>query len=177
MANKWVPEYGAAPTYSQIAHTLLRVPNPFAHFHRPRDMGFSNWYPHSALEKQTLLAETLAKEVDGYMLELGSFIGNSAAAWVQALRSVGKKKATVVCIDTWLGDVQMWHWGNRFLGPAGASGEPRLYEQFMINSLEKNVSSAIVPMRTSAVVSRPSDESTYAALASLVNSTMLPSSP
>lgn len=141
----------AALSYRQLALTLLRVPDPFAHFVPPPDIAPSDWYPHSALEKQPTLAQVLAKEVDGYMLELGSFIGNSAAAWVRALRAVGKPDASVVCMDTWLGDVQMWHWRGTWL-TAGKLGEPRLYEQFMTNSRAKNVSSNIVPMRTSAVV-------------------------
>ena len=83
----------AALSYHQLALTLLRVPDPFAHFVPPPDIAPSDWYPHSALEKQPTLAQVLAKEVDGYMLELGSFIGNSAAAWERALRAVGKPRA------------------------------------------------------------------------------------
>ena len=138
-------------TYRRVSMALLKVPDPFAKFKPPKDMHYDDWYPQSAFSRQELLAKTLAAEVGGYMLELGSFIGNSAATWVRALRSVGSD-APVVCIDTWLGDVNMWHWRQKFLGPAGETGQPRLYEQFMLNSIGKNVSSQIIPMRASAIV-------------------------
>lgn len=61
--------------------------------------------------ESTLLSalQVLVDEVDSYMVELGSFVGNSAAAWVRALRAAGKSNVAVICMDTWLGDVAMWH--------------------------------------------------------------------
>ena len=132
--------------------TLLKIPNAYTNFVAPADMSVAKWYPHSYISKptNTLLTQVLASSVDSYMLELGSFIGNSAIGWVKALRAVGKESA-VVCIDTWLGDLAMLHWRGKFL-ETGKTGTPRLYEQFMINTRAQNVSSQIVPMRQSAVV-------------------------
>ena len=66
-------------TYRRVSMALLKVPDPFAKFKPPKDMHYDDWYPQSAFSRQELLAKTLAAEVGGYMLELGSFIGNSAA--------------------------------------------------------------------------------------------------
>ena len=138
-------------TYRELSRLLLNVKDAFLGFSKPKGMEYDNWYQHSSVERETALAQVLAAEVDGYMIELGSFLGNSAAAWVHALRAAGKNNATVVCMDTWLGDVNMWHWRRKFLS-ADTTGAPRLYEQFMINTRAMNVSSQVVPMRVPAVI-------------------------
>jgi hypothetical protein len=111
----------------------------------------SYWYPHSSLS--TMLALQLAQHVDGsgWMLELGSFIGNSAITFARALQRL-RKDTVVVCMDTWLGDANMWEWKGNWLGPASASGEPRLFEQFKLNVLNKSLDGKILPVRTSATV-------------------------
>jgi hypothetical protein len=87
----------------------------------------------------------------GYLLELGSFIGNSASTFARAMQ-LQKLNATVVCMDTWLGDDNMWVSKGRWLGQQDKSGQPRLYEQYMINVVGKGVSELVLPVRTAATV-------------------------
>ena len=139
--------------YAQLADALLgKGVRPFSHFQPPPDMGPSFWYPHSSLSVH--LAVQLAKYVhgDGWILELGSFIGTSASTYAKALQYLHKDRVVVVCMDTWLGDVNMWEWKGSWLGPASRSGEPRLFEQFKLNIMNKSLDNMILPVRTSASV-------------------------
>ena len=142
-----------ATLYDRLADAFLgHCVRPFARFAPPADMRASRWYPHSNLQRHKGLARRLAFLVNGsYMIELGSFIGDSAIVWANALEDAGATDAVVICMDTWLGDVNMWWWKDRWLGPQGASGEPRLYEQFMANiAVEARVRSRVLPVRTSS---------------------------
>ena len=84
-----------------------------------------------------------------HAVELGSFIGNSGTVWSLTARELGMN-AAVVCIDTWLGDQIMWIQKGNALGPPGRDGQPRLYEQFMLNVAGKNASDRVVPVRMPA---------------------------
>ena len=55
-------------------------------------------------------------------------------------------------MDTWLGDVNMWRWKGSWLGPAGPTGKPRLYEQFMLSVIDFGFADVIIPVQISASV-------------------------
>ena len=58
----------------------------------------------------------------------------------------------IVCMDTWLGDVHMWHVKGDNLGHQADTGEPRLFEQFMSNIKHKNYTDLVLPLRAPAMV-------------------------
>jgi hypothetical protein len=87
-----------------------------------------------------------------WILEIGSFIGNSAVTWVKATRAAALASATVVTMDSWLGDVGMWQWKDKWLGPRSSDGSPRLFEQFMANIVDKNASDRVLPLRVPSAV-------------------------
>jgi hypothetical protein len=138
--------------YQRLADGILGVGHkPFAEY-----MHFvpaNNWYGHSALSREHELSDLLASGVpeDSYILEIGSFIGNSAIEWARAAQNHGRN-TTIVCVDTWLGDVGMWHDKGKWLGPRGIDGEPRLFEQFLANVHASGFSHRILPVRMSSVV-------------------------
>lgn len=146
-----------AITTRELGNALLGAgfEDPFAGFKakQPRDMAYNDWYPHSQLRQHADLVDVLVAGLGsgGWVLELGSFIGNSASVWAAAIKRQ-KLDATLVCMDTWLGDVFMWKSKGQWLGPQSRSGQPRLYEQFMLNVAGKNVSDVVIPVRTSAIV-------------------------
>ena len=76
-------------SYADLARTLLNVTgSPFDGFRPPHDMHQDNWYPYSQVSiMHGDLAEALVDFVGdgGYMVELGSFIGNSATSWARAI--------------------------------------------------------------------------------------------
>ena len=143
-----------SPHYAHLADALLgRCVRPFARFAPPADIHVSHWYPQSNLVRYKGLARVLAPYVNGsYMIEVGSFIGDSATVWARYMQQASSD-AVIVCMDTWLGDVNMWTWKKRWLGPQGIAGEPRLFEQFMTNiAAYPRFGSRVLPVRTTASV-------------------------
>lgn len=140
-------------SYVRIAGALLGDAHvkPFKQFLAPPDIQPTSWYASVFARAHRDLARemVLAAGPHGYVVELGSFIGMSATALVQAARRLNYS-TTVVCVDTWLGDLKMWERKGRLLGPQGSSGEPRIWEQFMVNVISNNASSQIVPLRMPA---------------------------
>ena len=95
-------------TYATLADTLLgHGVRPFYKFQPPPDMRPRHWYKHSGLTRGLALHLAVHVEHGGYILELGSFIGNSATTWAYAVRYLRKVNVSIVCMDTWLGDVNM----------------------------------------------------------------------
>ena len=145
------------------------------------------WYHQSAFARQHRdLAQALVSSVEreydpsaggrhaqaavrgAWMLEVGSFIGNSAVTWGRAAIRA-KSNLTIVCLDTWLGDVGMWQRKGKWLGtPDRVTGEPRLYEQFMANVQGWNLSGRVLPLRAPASVG-------LRYLSSLIDTGQLPS--
>ena len=81
-----------AMTRQDLGRALLgpQFADPFAGFRvveRPRDMTFHDWYPHSS-SFGDLAARLVNESVGdgGWLLEIGSFIGNSATAWARAIK-------------------------------------------------------------------------------------------
>ena len=131
------------------SHSECRIP-PLSYAHsrplRPRWFTITTCLSSfaSRLSRPQILLNTVRTD-DAWVLEAGSFIGNSATVWANTAKDLGMN-AAVVCIDTWLGDQIMWVQKGNALGPPGADGQPRLYEQFMLNVAGKNASDRIVPV-------------------------------
>lgn len=106
------------------------------------------WYRGSLTYHRDLALEMVRHAgTDGYIIEFGSFIGNSALAWHRAIRRL-QYGTVVVCVDTWLGEANFWRMKGKLLGPQGLDGQPRLYEAFMLNT--RNASRHILPLRMAA---------------------------
>ena len=119
--------------YARMADALLGPGvRPFEGFfadRRPSDMKAKYWYGSVFATNHHDLARILLLTVrssDAWVLEAGSFIGNSGTVWSLTARELGMN-AAVVCIDTWLGDQIMWTQKGNALGPPGRDGQPRLY--------------------------------------------------
>eukprot|EP00966_Prymnesium_polylepis_P114108 2637145-Prymnesium_polylepis.1 len=137
--------------YDGLADALLgQGVRPFDHFKPPPDISFNNFYRSTFATAHKVLARFLARHAGngGWILELGSFVGNSATVLARAAVKSGVD-APVVCMDTWLGDVGMWvHHRLR----SGRMGEPRLFEQFMANIVGFNATDRVIPVRVSSQV-------------------------
>ena len=130
---------------------------PFEGFRPPDDMRAHYWYGSVFSMSHYDLAEILLTTVqdawhdDAWVLEAGSFIGNSAVTWASTMRAL-QMRSVVVCIDTWLGDIIMWEKRGKMLGKPGADGQPRLFEQFMLNVAGKNMTEYVLPLRMPASI-------------------------
>ena len=149
-----------SPTYSRLADALLGAGvRPFDGFRPPVDMRPSYWYGSvfamSHADLATILLQQARRDAadgeDPWVLEAGSFIGNSAVVWASTMRALHIRSA-VLCIDTWLGDLIMWEKRGKMLGKPGADGTPRLFEQFMLNVAGKNASADVLPLRMPALL-------------------------
>lgn len=138
--------------YERLADALLgRCVRPFAAGSPPGFVGH-HWYKWSHLGRHVDLLDRLVAQANAsYIVELGSFLGDSAAAWARAIKRT-RTDAVVVCMDTWLGDVNNWLWKRYWLGPQGPTGEPRIFEQFLANIVGDNLTDRVLPVRTSSTV-------------------------
>lgn len=98
------------------------------------------------------LIESLLPSNEGsikFIVEAGSFVGSSANMWAKLAR---KHNATVLCIDTWEGDVNMWTLPN-FVAPMSIKyGRSHLYDNFIQNIIDGNVTDVVLPLAASSIV-------------------------
>lgn len=93
-----------------------------------------------------------------FWVEAGSMLGNSAIFTSQILTDSGHRDASIVCIDTFLGDVNMWSWDAdihrkgqwSFLGHK--QGHPTIFLRFLANIAASNYSHMVLPIPTTAIV-------------------------
>lgn len=113
-------------------------------------------YPHSNL-RPDLVDMALAHVKPKFWLEVGSFIGNSAIKTAQRIKEKNLD-TSVVCLDPFTGDVNMWAWEKkkvqkkewRFLSPE--HGEPGIYNRFRANVVNAGVADVIVPIVATSIV-------------------------
>lgn len=98
------------------------------------------------------LIESLLPKNEGsinFIVEAGSFVGSSANMWAKLAR---KHNATVLCIDTWEGDVNMWTLPN-FVDPMSIKyGRSHLYDNFIQNIIDGGVTDVVLPLAASSIV-------------------------
>jgi len=116
-------------------------------------------YPHSHL--QDFMVENILNytKQPKFWLEAGSFIGNSAILTAKVMKKRGFDSSSVVCVDPWTGDVNMWAWNKGRTGPnhfnyleMDKMGEPRIYETFLSNVHSEGQQDVIVPIRATSLV-------------------------
>ena len=139
--------------YSKLASIILGSRHsPYDGFLPPMDMRADMWYRGSLTYHRDLALEIVRHAgASGYIIEFGSFIGNSALAWARAIKRL-EYSTVVVCVDTWLGEANFWRSKGKLLGPQGADGQPRLFEAFMLNTRTRtrNASRYLLPVRMAA---------------------------
>ena len=131
-------ENASVVLYSRLATAILgsKAHRPFESFSPPAGMSASDFgavqsgLTRSQLDLVAKVAEHVV-ERDGWLLEVGSFYGNSASAFARAARQQGSRMP-IVCLDTWLGERKMWAKKWPWL-QLDKHGTPRLWEQFMTN--------------------------------------------
>jgi hypothetical protein len=97
-------------------------------------------------------------EIEFY-LEVGSFKAGSITLLAALLKEHYNnwKLTSLVCMDPFTGDVNMWDWndgknrGHDFLA-MGLDGRPRIFETFMANVIDKGHQDLILPMTVGGLV-------------------------
>ena len=113
-------------------------------------------YPHTNLIDS--VAEWVLRNANSKLyVEIGSMLGGSAIKTAQIIKRLGID-TTVLCIDPFTGDVNMWAWEKnltvssewRFLKIT--KGRPTIYERFLANVVESETDKIIVPLLTTSLV-------------------------
>lgn len=82
------------------------------------------------------------------IIEVGTWKGGSAMEMARHLRRLGLTDSKILCIDTWLGALEMWgdHTdAERYGSLALKHGYPQLYYQFLANVCHNGLQHHIIP--------------------------------
>ena len=80
------------------------------------------------------------------IIEVGSWMGQSAANMGASCKALGLSDTAVVCIDTWLGSKEHWRDPNLVGHLELQNGYPTFYRRFLTNMVQAGVSDVIVPL-------------------------------
>lgn len=86
-----------------------------------------------------------------FVVEIGSFTGMSAIT-MAAVMLEHRLKPLILCIDTWLGDMNMWINKEVYKYLSPVNGRPQVYEQFMANVVGHNFTKIILPFSTTSIL-------------------------
>ncbi len=80
------------------------------------------------------------------IIEVGSWMGQSAANMGSSCKALGLTNTSVVCIDTWLGSKEHWRDPNLVGHLELQNGYPTFYRRFLTNMVQAGVSDIVVPL-------------------------------
>ncbi len=139
-----------------ILDKLFRGVDPYSSWKNHSGKLPDHSYPHTGLPTE-LVSESLRKLSErkvaiGLIVEVGSFKGGSANLIASVVKQAGVD-AVIICIDTFLGDVNMRGDVNGWLDwLALEGGYPTVYDQFMANIIDKGHNDTVIPLATSSTV-------------------------
>lgn len=82
-------------------------------------------------------------------IEVGSFIGSSAVVLGNWLHETN---GTLLCVDPWCGDINMWLLDGFASTMRKVDGNPMIFNYFMNNMFVNNLIETVVPFRVTSVV-------------------------
>ena len=136
------------PTFRDISRRLFGCDNPY-HAYTPELLPAPMPYtPHIGPKTLAAIEAALGRK-PSFGVEVGSFIGNSATILGSWLRETN---GTLMCIDTWCGDINMWLLGNFAGTMRKMDGNPVIFSYFMNAMFNNNLTETVVPFRVSSIV-------------------------
>jgi hypothetical protein len=144
-------------TFNQVHEILFGKMNPTIYENWP------NYYKKSiTYGYKTHLTVTIIKSIIDYitkksllkinfLVEIGSFTGMSAILLANVMKE-NQIKPLILCIDTWLGDMNMWINKEVYEYLSPVNGRPQVYEQFMANVIGHNLTETILPFSTTSIL-------------------------
>lgn len=91
------------------------------------------------------LSETVEHLNPRTIIEVGTFKGASAIEIARLLKAA-QLDAAIICIDTWLGDIEWWEAGKMRNDINFRNGRPEIYEIFLKNIVYHGLDKCIVPL-------------------------------
>lgn len=119
---------------------MFNLPDPYYHYNPGKPVDLQGWGSETPVFQQ-LITELSPKLI----IEVGSWKGASAIAMAGMVDDDGK----IICIDTWLGALEMWtdtSDPDRFLSLNNIYGYPALYYTFLSNVVQTGHQSRIFPL-------------------------------
>lgn len=80
------------------------------------------------------------------IIEVGSWMGQSAANLANSCVALDLKDTSVICVDTWLGSKEHWRDPNLLKHLELTDGYPSFYRRFMTNMVQAGVKDRVVPL-------------------------------
>ncbi|CAF1518183.1 unnamed protein product [Rotaria sp. Silwood1] len=148
----------AEVTFNQVHSILYGNPSSSLIYQYGRkyfNKTFDRSYPHTQLT--TNIFKLIIEKLDPtlkpqFIVEVGSFTGNSATIMGNVLKNA-YPRAFLLCIDTWLGDLNMWV--NKVVWKhlsVTEDGRPTVYYQFLANIIQQNLTNVILPVSMSSII-------------------------
>ena len=104
-----------------------------------------------------MIAAVLKYTKPAFWLEAGSMLGGSAIMTAKMIRELSME-TTVVCVDPFTGDVNMWAWerglntGKKWKFLDIKNGRPSIYDRFRSNVVAAHQADVILPFTATAIV-------------------------
>jgi hypothetical protein len=152
-AAGWKGRAKSYPTYKGLRHDLfgeteVKVLEDFPNFYNKSP---SHLYPHTFI-KPVHLDEFWGLKKPKFVVEVGSFTGGSTVVIGSHMKKFGLTDVAFLCIDTWLGDLNMWLnkavWD--FLDVR--NGRPAVFDQWALNVKAANLTDIVLPLSTTSLI-------------------------
>lgn len=131
--------------YADLLQKLQHGNDPYAGF--PSVQWAGAWYGDPGAQREIFI-EAIKRSNPGIIVEVGSFVGESAVFMANHLQDSGRD-ACVICVDTWYGGV------DHYLGaPEKINnwfGRPDLYYRFMSNVIARGQTQRILPLAMDSI--------------------------
>ncbi|MFD1328048.1 class I SAM-dependent methyltransferase [Mycoplana ramosa] len=136
------------PTFKDVCNRLFGCDNPY-HAYKPELLPSPMPYTAHIGPKTLGAIEMLLGRKPNLGVEVGSFIGGSATILGSWLRETG---GTLMCVDTWCGDINMWLLGNFAGTMRKMDGNPVIFDYFMNTMFNNGLTETVIPFRVSSIV-------------------------
>ena len=126
--------------FNELLQLLHRGKNPYDGF--PAAQWGGTWYSDPGAKRE-ILTRNIDRSGAGIVVEVGSFVGESAIFMAKHLKTTGRD-AVVLCIDTWYAGID--HWKGAPEKIQMHFGRPDLYYKFIANVIQHDCQDIIIPV-------------------------------
>lgn len=132
--------------YNDLIQRIHKFKNPYHGF--PAAQWSGAWYydPGSCRD---IFETAIRKANPGLIIEVGSFVGQSAIYMAGILRKMRLSDVAILCVDTWYAGFD--HWKGAPEKITMHFGRPDLYYRFMANVIEHDCQNTIVPFASDSI--------------------------
>ena len=144
-------------TFDQVHQILYRTVKPSIYENWPNHFRKNITYGYQTHLTSSIVRSVIHHVVNNskinlnFVVEIGSFTGMSAITIAKVMLE-HQIRPLIFCIDTWLGDMNMWINKAVYEYLAPVNGRPQVYEQFMANVVGHNFTRTILPFSTTSIL-------------------------